>query len=144
MSPYPRTLSTEIRSEIQPYTEKMQRMRGGENFIITSPSSSIKQIEYWLRCFLFVDGYPRGAFRISRETPTTLRIFKRFGIGAEGKITEDNTEDGIRFALDHLLDVKTEEEAITILQAAREKGELGAKQFLQALEEWKRIMGREE
>ena len=117
-------------------------MRGGESFVITSPSASIERIEYWLRCWLFVDGHPKGTFRISRESPTSIRILKRYG--TEGRVTEDNTGDGIRFMLDYLLEVPTEDKAIALLQAARKEGKLGPEQFLRALAEWRRVVGKEE
>ncbi len=89
-----------------------------------------------------MEGYPKGTFRISRESPSTLRILKRFG--TKGEVTEDNTSDGVRFMLDHLLEVKEEEDVITILQEARKKGELGPEQFLKALSEWRKVVGKEE
>ncbi|KKK98044.1 hypothetical protein LCGC14_0739550 [marine sediment metagenome] len=142
MSPYPRTLSPEIRNEISSFTLKMERMKGGDSFVITSPSLVTRRIEYWLRCWLFVEGYPKGTFRISQESLSTLRILKRFG--AEGKVTEDHTSDGVRFMLDHLLEVKEEKEVVTILQAARKEGKLGPEQFLKALGEWRKVVGKEE
>ncbi len=142
MSPYPRTLSSGIRSEISSFTQKMLRMKGGDSFVITSPSTATKQIEYWIRCWLFVEGHPKGDFRISRESPSTLRILKRFG--SKGEITEDNTSDGVRFMLDHLLEVKEEDEVVVLLQAARKEGKLGPEQFLKALGEWRKVVGKEE
>ena len=142
MSPYPKTLSAEVRSEISSFTTKMLWMKGGDSFVITSPSLATSRIEAWLRSWLFVEGYPKGTFRISRESPSTLRILKRFG--TKGEVTEDNTSDGVRFMLDHLLEVKEEEDVITILQEARKKGELGPEQFLKALSEWRKVVGKEE
>ncbi len=142
MSPYPRTLSLEIRSEILSFTQKMLRMKGGDSFVITSPSTATKQIEYWIRCWLFVEGHPKGDFRISRESPSTLRILKRYG--SKGEITEDNTSDGVRFMLDHLLEIGEEEDVIILLQEARKEGKLGPEQFLKALSEWRKVIGKEE
>ena len=140
--PYPRTLSLEIRSEISSFTQKMLRMKGGDSFVITSPSTATKQIEYWIRCWLFVEGHPKGDFRISRESPSTLRILKRYG--SKGEITEDNTSDGVRFMLDHLLEIGEEEDVIILLQEARKEGKLGPEQFLKALSEWRKVIGKEE
>ena len=143
MSPYPRTLSPEIRAEIQDWTTKMEGMRGGESFNIISPGHhSTRLVESWIRSWLFVEGYPKGTFRISRESPTTLRVLKRYG--TEAKVVEDHTSDGVRFMLDHLLEVKEEKEAITILQTARKEGKLGPEQFLKALGKWRKVMGKEE
>jgi len=142
MSPYPKTLGSEIQDEIEPYTRKMKEMKGGTSFTLTTPEEASKLTEYWLRCFLHTEGYPKGTFRISRENPSTIRILKRFG--AQTHLKEDSKGKGTAFVLDNLLEIQDEPKAIAILQEAREAGKLSSFELLDALREWRKVMGKEE
>jgi len=145
--PYPRIMGEEILQKILPYTQKMTDMPEGSSFTIEAGPEAIKQIRYWLYCWLHTQGYDKSTFRISSDGPNAIRVHKR---AFQGKIKESPIEAlerpsdrAVDFALNNLTNVEDENKAIEITNNARAHNRLSASEVLQALAAWRVIKNRE-
>ena len=122
----------------------MEALSEGSSFTITQTPEALKRTRYLIYAWKHIQGYSPEAYQLKCLSPTQLFI-KRRVINPQPTIYSENSEPSdeiaIQFALEHLKDCKTEEQAIEIANKFRHEGTLNIPQTLNALTHWRTMKG---
>lgn len=115
--------------------EKLTSLREGEAVFIEDRPEALERIRNLVYGWAFATGL-RGVFKISKESPTRLRILRKV-LPSPTIIKEGDFTTIERFVMEELLEVLDEEVAIQKIKDSS----LSPGEFDIALKEWKRVQG---
>ena len=108
-------------------------LKPGEGISLETQDSG--ELIYALYTWRYLNDF-KEAYRISKESPTSIRVLKRANAPKVQMVDESSKQKGVSFTQETLIDVLSEEEAKRIIKA-----NLSAEEGVHAFEEWKRING---
>uniref|UniRef100_A0A6H2A0N8 Uncharacterized protein n=1 Tax=viral metagenome TaxID=1070528 RepID=A0A6H2A0N8_9ZZZZ len=113
----------------------------GDSILLSEPSpTGSEKLRQAIYGWIWVNGL-RGAFRIRRESPTHLRIYRKTELHTLIHRVEKAIGPEQEFVLNNLLELEEEKDTLFAIQKGIAEGRLAPDSALRVLEEWRAKVG---
>lgn len=130
---YPKELSKNQTQLLKGIVEEITTLEEGHSLGLQS--ANIDELLYALYSWRHINGLKKE-YRISRESPSSIRVLRRATTVRVFRSSEDALRKGVDFVHKELLDILNREEALFRIKEA-----LRPEEAEYAIEEWDRING---